>query len=292
MSELIKCYRFVKDDLTSENGELSWKIGEWNQVSGEIICCSNGLHAALTPRDSLRNVYGQRWFTAEAKGEIINKGNKIVASEMRIIQEIPKTVVQKFAVWCAKDCLKYYENNYPEDKNVSECIQAAGNFLDGKIKLEEVDRIRKLMPAITARGAAGRAAASTSAAMFSMLAPNSASWANAAAAAAYAAHLIAVATNEAIALVEAQTNVHNVESNANAAIIADHAAHAAHRAASAGATAHAAAVTAARNTVPADTASDAYYSSFAAFSALNNDTYYDNQNEILTELIVQTVGSF
>jgi hypothetical protein len=31
--EAIKCYRFVKDDLTSENGETPWKIGEWNKVS-------------------------------------------------------------------------------------------------------------------------------------------------------------------------------------------------------------------------------------------------------------------
>ncbi|WP_157668686.1 DUF7666 domain-containing protein [Lachnoclostridium phytofermentans] len=50
MSETTKCYRFVKDDMTSENGSFSWEIGEWNQVSGELVCCSNGLHAAQ--RDS------------------------------------------------------------------------------------------------------------------------------------------------------------------------------------------------------------------------------------------------
>ena len=131
--ETIKCYQFVKDDLTSENGEMSWKIREWNKVSGEIVCCSNGLHAALTPRDSIRNVYGQRWFISEARGKIVKQDNKFAASEMRIVQEIPKIVLQRFAIWCALDCLEYYETKYPKDKRVSDCIQAAEDFLDGKI---------------------------------------------------------------------------------------------------------------------------------------------------------------
>jgi hypothetical protein len=74
------------------------------------------------------------------------------------------------------------------------------------------------------------------------------------------------------------------------AVIADHAAKAAHRAASAGAIAHAAAVAAARNTPPADTASDIHYSTFAAFIALDTDEYYDKQNEKLVELIEQAVS--
>jgi hypothetical protein len=289
--KVINCYRFVKNDLTSENGDLTWKIGEWNQVNGEIICCSNGLHASLTPRDSLKNVYGQKWFVSEANGEIVNKGNKFAASEMRIIREIPMTVLQRFAVWCAADCLKYYEDKYPNDKKLRECIQAVKKHLDGQIEAEELAKMRTAVSTTIVGMAASRAVASAVAAALSILAPNFASWANAAAAASYAAHLAGVASDTAIALVDAQNKANNVETVANAAITADKAAIAAHRAAAAGAIAHAAAVSAARNTPPPDTPSDVHYSSFAAFTALDTDEYYAKQNEKLTELIEQAVSN-
>ncbi len=63
----------------------------------------------------IRNVYGQRWFISEARGEIDKQDNKFAASEMRIVDEIPKIVLQRFAIWCAKDSLKYYEKKYPKD---------------------------------------------------------------------------------------------------------------------------------------------------------------------------------
>ena len=134
MQDIIKCYRFVRDDLSSENGELSWKIGEWNKVSDKIVCCSNGLHAASAPRDSISNVYGQRWFISEARGEIVKQDNKFAASEMRLVKEIPNVVLVRFAIWCAKDSLKYYEKKYPKDTRASDCIGAAEDYLDGKIK--------------------------------------------------------------------------------------------------------------------------------------------------------------
>ena len=202
--EIIKCYRFVEDDLTSKNGEMSWIIGEWKKVSGKIVCCSNGLHAALTPRDSLRNVYGQRWFISEARGEIVNQDNKFAASEMRIVKEIPKIILQRFSIWCATDCLKYYEKKYPNDMRVSDCIQTARDYLDGKIKVDELIKKRE---------------------------------------AAYAS----VNTGAGIA----------------------------------------AGVAAARNVSLPDTATDAYYSAYAAYSAYTTDINYVTQNEKLLEMIGQ-----
>lgn len=287
----IKCYRFVKDDLTSENGEMSWKIGEWNKISEKIVCCSNGLHASLTPRDSIRNVYGQRWFISEARGEIVKQDNKFAACEMRIVQEIPKIILQRFSIWCATDCLKYYEKKYPNDMRVSDCIQAAEDYLDGKIEIDELIKKREVVSATIAAGAnsgaAGRAAAAAIAANIAAVATNSAAWANAAAAAAYASHTAAAAYSAAIEAVDALYAAHNVASIAAAAVVADTAAVAAHTSASAGAVAHAAAVVAARNAAPVDTAADAYYSSFAAFSAFATDTYYITQNEKLLEMIDQ-----
>lgn len=160
------------------------------------------------------------------------------------LKEIPVIVLQRFAVWCATDCLKYYENNYPDDKKLHECIQLAEKYHD-QAKADELVKMRESVSVITVGGAAGRAAASAIAALFSILDPNSASWANA------AAHLTAVATDTAMTLVDAQSKAHNVATAVNAANIADNAAIAAHRAAAAGAIAHDADVTASRNTTPA-----------------------------------------
>lgn len=286
--ETIKCYRFVKDDLTSENGEMSWEIGEWNEISGKIVCCLNGLHASLTPRDSIRNVYGQRWFISEARGEIVKQTNKFAVSEMRIVQEIPKIVLQRFSIWCASDCLKYYEKKYPKDMRVSDCIQAAGDYLDRKINLDELIKKREAASSCIAGAAGGdaaRALAAAIAASLSIAAPNSAAWANAAAAAAYASHTAAVAIDAAIATVDVHAAASNVATTAAAAVAADTAAVAAHTAAAAGAVAHAAGVAAARNVAPVDAVSDAYYSAFAAYTAFAADTYYVTQNEKLLEMI-------
>lgn len=292
LQNTIKCYRFVGADLTSENGELSWKIGEWNKVNNKIVCCSNGLHAALTPRDSISNVYGQRWFISEARGEIDKQDNKFAASEMRIVEEIPTIVLQRFAIWCAKDTLKYYDKKYPKDMRANDCIQAVEDYLDGKIKVDKLIKQQEAAYGATgvASGAAGRAIAAVIAASISATANNAAAWANATAAAAYAAHTANRAITAAMAAVDAHDTARNVASVAAAAVVADNAAVHAHRAAAAGATAHAAAVNAANNVAPADTASDAYYSAYAAFSAHPTDPYYAAQDNKLLVMIDQYVG--
>ena len=133
------CYRFVKDDLTSKNGVMKWEIGKWNKVKGKLKCCKNGLHASLTPLDSLNNVYGDKWFIAEYKGKIDEQEDKFCASEMRLIKEIPIEVIKRFALFCAKSCLKNYEKEYPDDKRVSECIRITELYLDGKATIEELN---------------------------------------------------------------------------------------------------------------------------------------------------------
>jgi len=50
------------------------------------------------------------------------------------------TIKQKqlFALMCAKVSLEIYENKYPNDKRVRECIEATEQFLDGKITKEDL----------------------------------------------------------------------------------------------------------------------------------------------------------
>jgi len=150
----IKCFRFVNQDMTSNHdNRTKWKLKEWLKVTGMIKPCENGLHACKTPTQSIDNVYGSKWFMAEARGKIVEEGSKFAASEMRLIKEIPFEVLTRFALWCAKDCLKYYTAKYPDDSRVADCIRITEDFLDGKATIDAV------RAAYAAARAAARAAA-------------------------------------------------------------------------------------------------------------------------------------
>ncbi|MEV0471387.1 DUF7666 domain-containing protein [Streptomyces prunicolor] len=287
----IECYRFVEPDLTSVNGDVTWRIGEWNRTTGPVRCCANGLHVSPTPRDSLRDVYGRRWFLAEARGEISRQTHKFAASEMRLVEEIPAAALRRFAVRCAQDALDHLERRHPVDARARQCLRAAEGFLDGTLHEADLLEARRAAGGLAASGApigadTGRAVAATIAASRAADG-DAASWASAAAAAAYAAHAAADAIEAAEAHVAVYAPVHNVAAGIAASHTADRAATAAHTAAAAGAGAHAAAaaVAAARGTYAADTAADPYFAAFSEFSAHPADTHYLAQNAVLLALI-------
>jgi hypothetical protein len=288
---IIECYRFVSDDLTSANGSLSWRIGEWNEVSGTIVCCAHGLHASPTPRDSVRNVYGQRWFAAEARGETSHQGTKFAASEMRLVEEIPPDVLRHFAVGCARRSFGYLEERHPVDARILQCIQATQGFLDGVLGTDDLLEGRQAAGAVVADGAIGPDTGRlTAAAMAASHAADgdAASWTAAAAGAAHAANVAADAIDAAAALTTAYAGVHNVAKGFAAANIAEQAATAARTAAASGAVAHAAAVAAAGGTYAPDTASEAYFAAWSAATAHPSDRHYLAQNAHLLELIAGT----
>ena len=285
----IECYRFVRDDLTSAHADLPWRIGEWNKVGGAIVCCSNGLHASASPRDSVRNVYGQRWFRAEARGEISHQGYKFAASEMRLVEEIPLAVLRRFAVGCARRSLSYLERRHSADPRILHCIQATEDFLNGAVGEADLLKGREAATAVIDSGAAigpdgGRAIAAAIAASRAAEG-NAASWTAAAVGAAHAAQVAADAVDAAAALTAAYASVHNVAAGFAASDVADHAAAAARRAAASGAVAHAAAVAAARGFYAPDTAADAYFAAFSAAASQPADRHYLAQNAYLLELI-------
>jgi len=289
---ITKCYRFVQTDMASHNGGLTWKIGEWNHVSGKIVCCTNGLHAALTPRDSLRNVYGQRWFVCEARGILVQQDSKFAASEMRLLQEIPNSILQRFALWCAKDGLKYFEDRYPDRPTLRDCMQVVEDYLDGNANDNQLLESRNAALAIAANLEAGspvaRTIMATVAAAFAAAAKYPAAWAGAASAGVFAAHTAAVAIASMHDAGLAITRAHDAIAAIEAAKVADKATAAAHAAAAAAGLAHAAAVAAAHNTAswePADPyaaarATDPYAPTVAA-------DIYAAQNQKLSEMINQ-----
>jgi hypothetical protein len=47
-------------------------------------------------------------------------------------------IFKRLAIFSAKQCLKYYEKEYPKDSRLSDCIKASEDYLDGKITLDEL----------------------------------------------------------------------------------------------------------------------------------------------------------
>jgi hypothetical protein len=127
---VIRCYRFVTEDLRSKNGDVQWVPGEWVKHDGPLKPCKSGLHASRDPLDGLSYVCGDRWYIAQARGKIIEDDDKFCASEMRIVKEIPLTVIQRFTIDCAERTLKNFEEKYPEDRRPREAIEAARRCLE------------------------------------------------------------------------------------------------------------------------------------------------------------------
>ena len=127
MSKTITGYKFVKSDMRSANGsEPPWVLGEWRKHEGKLKLCESGYHASPTALESLQYTLGDRWFVVEAKGKVKKDGNEFVASEMRLVKEIPaKVVAVRFALASARRCLDKFEVKYPEDNRPRQAIEAA-----------------------------------------------------------------------------------------------------------------------------------------------------------------------
>ena len=125
----MKGYRFVKENLKSEHGNIQWVPGEWQKCEGKSSLCETGLHASQKPLDSLNYIFGTRWFECEARGKILKDSDKFCASEMRLLREIPKEILIQFAIDCAKKALPVFEREYPNDKRPRKVIKAAELYL-------------------------------------------------------------------------------------------------------------------------------------------------------------------
>lgn len=112
----IQGYKFIEQSMRSRNGRCVWNLGEWKRHEGKIEMCRSGFHAAPTPLDSLNHIHGNRWFVVEADGEVRHGDTEFVASDMRLIHELPTTrIATQFACWCARQSLEIYRKTYTCD---------------------------------------------------------------------------------------------------------------------------------------------------------------------------------
>ena len=89
-------YKMMESNMTCRG--FQFEIGKEYSLEGKLEICRNGFHFCENPFDCLEyynNIKGnKRLFLVEALGEVINKGNKSVTNEIKILEEI--TDIEKF----------------------------------------------------------------------------------------------------------------------------------------------------------------------------------------------------
>jgi len=145
--------------VTGPNGESvhggkgRWTKGRWRSVRGPLVACENGLH--LCTADQLINWLGPVIWEAEAEGETLDAGDKIVARKARVIRRLDtwnERTARLFAADCAEDVLPLFEKRYPHDTRPREAIAVARRYANGEATDE--DRAAAGVAAWAAAGAA------------------------------------------------------------------------------------------------------------------------------------------
>jgi hypothetical protein len=144
----MKYYKFLKPEGKPMFGTGTWFLpkgkrpGKWMPKVEKLEMCKSGYHAA--PEDHLTEwCDGPHLYEFEGRGEMLQGCNKVVFEAARLVREIPewnsKTAVL-FACDCAEHVLHLFEERYPNDKRPREAIQAAREYVDGKISIEEFNK--------------------------------------------------------------------------------------------------------------------------------------------------------
>ena len=176
---MMKRYKFLRENLKSYNGDISWELNKWKKHEGELDMCNSGFHCSKEKYQAFSYVQGEILAEVEVKGKSIKQDDKEVWSEMRIVKlwKWQKKDSVALAIYAAELCLNNFEKVYPDDKRPREAIEAAKRYLDNS-----TDENRS-----AAASAASAAASVASAAASAASAESAASAASAAASAASAA---------------------------------------------------------------------------------------------------------
>lgn len=116
-------------------GKGVWPVpGEWLEVNGALVPCSNGLH--LCAREHLVSWLGPTIWEAEYEGECIDHGDKLVVRRARLVRQVETwndRTARLFAADCAERALPIFEAHRPGDARPREAIASARAFARGEI---------------------------------------------------------------------------------------------------------------------------------------------------------------
>jgi hypothetical protein len=124
-------WKSMKAGMKSANGNVDWKLGEWQKLEGTLDICNNGFHASEKPLDAMGYVNCEIMAKVEVRGKSIKQEDKQAWTEMRIVKayEWKKEDSVALSIFAAELCIKNFEKVYPDDKRPREAIEAAKEWL-------------------------------------------------------------------------------------------------------------------------------------------------------------------
>ena len=207
----MKIYRwkFLQKGFKSSNGNLKWKIGEWNTVKDELKMCKVGFHCSKDAYNAFSYVQGEILVKVECRGKHLEDKNKECWEEQRVVKAYKWTKKDSvsLAIFSAKLVIGIYEKQYPNDNRPRKAIEAAVRYQKNPTK-------KNRLAANTAANAAHAAAnAATNVTNIATYAAANAAYAAANAAANVtnmATHAVAYTAYVANAVANAATNAAHV----------------------------------------------------------------------------------
>ena len=127
----MKLWKVFKKGLKSNNGNIKWKIREWQKHDEELVMCSSGFHASKRIIDAMQYTNAEQIALVEVKGKHIKQDDKQCWSEMRLLRVYDWTKQDSIslAIYVAELVLTNFEDEYPNDKRPREAIEAAKKVL-------------------------------------------------------------------------------------------------------------------------------------------------------------------
>lgn len=129
-------WKVLKKGMKSHKGNIKWKTGKWKEYKGDVRICHFGLHASKLLVDAIQFVTPGIICLIEYDDIIEENDNKFVCRKMRVVKtfRFTKRMAVEFRVFCARICLKNFENESPDDKRPRLAIEAAEAWLKNPSK--------------------------------------------------------------------------------------------------------------------------------------------------------------
>lgn len=134
------------DGSCCNGGTGQWNLpigdqpGHWMPDIPDPLPCIRGYHLCR-PSDLVQWIGPAIW-TAEADGEILPAGNKVVAGRARLLRRVEIWTTRTaglFAADCAEHVLPIFEQQYPTNTRPRMAVQATRDFAEGRISVQELN---------------------------------------------------------------------------------------------------------------------------------------------------------
>ncbi len=162
----MKRYKFLREGLKSNSGNLTWKINEWQTINKPLDICNVGLHCSKGIYQAFSYLQGEIIAEVEVKGKSIKQDDKECWEKMRIIRtwKWQKKDSVLFAIYAARLVLDNFEKVSPDYKCPREAIEAAEKYTN-----DPSEENRKAASAASSAASAAYAASSAKATVYKKL---------------------------------------------------------------------------------------------------------------------------